>query len=239
MLPGLSPDDDHRQVRVCLEAEGWEWLARGDWAHVYVSPDGRQVARVVAFDPAYALHVRTCLAHPDIPHFPRIDWHCDLPPAGQLVVMERLQPADESAASHLCCLLGSTKHLGREIRVDEVEAWEAERRADLGLERLFDVLRAAAATGERSLGWFGGFDIRPENVMQDASGGLKLIDPYFVAGPKLIPAMLADIAAVARRYSRPQLEAFLEIAVFEDEQDAPGPVLVQLREKVARLESPA
>jgi len=239
MLRGLSPDDDHRRARAHLEAEGWTWLARGDWAHVYVSPDGRQVARVVAFDPAYALHVRTCLAHPDIAHFQRIDWHSRLPPAGQIVLMERLQPAPEPEASQLCCLLGVTKHLEREVRASEVEAWEAERRADPGLERLFELLHATADEGGRSLGWFGGLDVRPENLMQDASGALKLIDPYFVAGPKLISAMLADVEAVAKHYSRAQLEAFLEIAAFEGEQDVPGPVLVQLRERVAGLEKSA
>ena len=115
MLPGLSPEDDHRRVRARLETDGWKWLARGDWSQVYASPDGRQVARVVAFDPAYALHVRTCLANPGVAHFQRIDWHRDLAPAGQVVVMERLQPAAEAPASHLCCLLGATKHLEREV----------------------------------------------------------------------------------------------------------------------------
>jgi len=67
MLPGLSPEDDHRRVRARLETDGWKWLARGDWSQVYASPDGQQVARVVAFDPAYALHVRTCLANPGAP----------------------------------------------------------------------------------------------------------------------------------------------------------------------------
>ena len=239
MLPGLSPQDDHRQARARLETEGWKWLAKGDWAHVYVSPDGGRVARVVAFDPAYSLHVRTCLENPDIAHFQRIDWHASLPPAGQVVVMERLQPAAEAEASHLCCLLGATKHLGREVQAGEIEAWEAERQSDPLLQRLFVLLRATAAKGERSLGWFGGLDVRPGNLMQDESGRLKLIDPYFVAGRKLIPAMLADIDAVAKHYSRVELEAFLEIAAFEDEQDAPGPVLLQLRERVARLESSA
>ncbi len=236
MLPGLSPEDDHRRVRARLETDGWKWLARGDWSQVYASPDGRQVARVVAFDPAYALHVRTCLANPGVAHFQRIDWHRDLAPAGQVVVMERLQPAAEAPASHLCCLLGATKHLEREVEPREIEAWEAERRADPRLQQLFGLLQATLAEGERTLGWFGGLDLRPGNLMQDASGQLKLIDPYFVAGgAKLIPAMLEDIDAVARHYSPAQLRAFLEIAAFEDEQDAPGPVLVQLRERVASL----
>ncbi len=237
MLPDISPEDDHRRVRARLEAAGWKWLARGDWSHVYASPDGTQVARVVPFDPAYALHVRTCLANPGVAHFQRIDWHCDLVPAGQIVVMERLRPADEAKASHLCCLLGCTKHLAREVQPQDIEAWEAERRADPQLHRLFDLLRVTAAEGERTLGWFGGLDVRPGNVMQDAAGQLKLMDPYFVAGPLLISAMLEDIDAVARHYSPAELRGFLEIAEFEDERDAPGPILVELREKVAALEA--
>jgi hypothetical protein len=237
MLPDISPEDDHRQVRALLEAADWKWLGRGDWSQVYASPDGTQVARVVPFDPAYALHVRTCVANPGVVHFQRIDWHCDLMPAGQIVVMERLWPADEAKASHLCCRLGSTKHLALEVQPRESEAWEAERRAEPQLQRLFDLLHATAAEGERTLGWFGGLDVRPDNVMQDASGQLKLVDPYFVAGPLLIPAMLEDIDAVARHYSRAELRGFLEIAAFEDERDAPGPVLVKLREKLADLEA--
>lgn len=239
MLPDIPPASDHRDARARLEAAGWTWLARGDWSQVYSSPDGKQVARVVPFDPAYALHVRTCLVNPEIVYFQRIDRVVDLEPSGQLVVMERLRPADPAKASHLCCLMGGTKHLARDPLPEELAAWEAERRADPGLRRLFELLRAAAAEGERTLGWFGGLDVRPGNVMQDAAGQLKLMDPYFVAGPKLIPAMLEDIDAVARHYSKLELRGFLQIAAFEDEQDAPGPVLEKLRERVAALEASA
>ena len=107
------------------------------------------MARVVPFDPAYALHVRTCLAHPEVAHFQRIDWHCELAPAGQL----------------------------------------------------------------------------------------KLVDPYFVAGQRLISAMLEDIDAAVRHYSVAELRGFLEISVFEGERDHPGPVLEQLRAKVDGLET--
>ena len=222
-----------------MEAAGWRWLAEGDWSQVYASPDGTRVARVVPFDPAYALHVKACLENPGIAHFQRIDWHRDLAPAGQIVVMERLEPADESRASHLCCLMGATRHLEREVEPAEVEAFEAERRADPSLQRFFEVLQATAAEGERSLGWFGGLDVRPGNVMQDGAGQLKLMDPYFIAGPKLIPAMLEDIEGVAAHYSVAQLRGFLEIAVFEPERDAPGAVLSRLRENVASLEARA
>ena len=235
MLPELTPDSTHRDARRLLESRGWRWLARGDWAQVYVSPDGRLVARVVPFDPAFALHVRTCLAHPEIAYFQRIVWRSEIAPAGEIVVMPRLDPPDPAEASLLCCRLGRTKHLERAPDASEPARWESERLADPALATLHAILEATAAWGERHLGFFGGLDVRPENVMQDADGQLVLIDPYFVAGPRLIPAMLDDIHAVARHYSASQLQGFLEIAVFEDEQDEPGPVLVQLRERVARL----
>ncbi len=235
MLPGISSDLNHWQAREVLVSLGWKWLARGDWAQVYASPDESQVARVAPFDPAYALHVRTCLAHPDVRFFQRIDWHCDLEPAGQIVVMERLEAPDEDRASRLCCLLGRIKHLEREPGREEVAAWKAERKRDPELVALFEVLSAAAAEGERTLGWFGGLDVRPGNLMQDRTGQQKLIDPYFVAGLKLIPAMLEDIEAVGKHYSQGELRGFLEIAEFEDEREDPGPVLQQLRERVESL----
>ena len=216
MTPDIGPADDHRSARAKLEAAGWTWLAHGDWAHVYASPDGTRAARVCAFDPGYALHVRTCLAHPEAPWFQRIAWCSDLGPAGEIVVMERLFPADEAAAQAFC----------DRIQGDTPEA----------LRPLRAILDAAVAEGERTLGWFGGLDVRPGNVMQDAEGRLKLMDPYFVAGKDLVPAILEDAANVARHYSKAQLQAFLEIAVFEEEEHAPGPVLVELRKRVAGLE---
>jgi hypothetical protein len=214
---GIHPTDGHREARAKLESAGWTWLARGDWAHVYASPDGRLAARVCAFDPAYSLHVRTCLAHPQEPHFPRIAWRSELAPAGEIVVMERHHPADADAAKRLCDRLrGQTPPELRPLR---------------------ELLERTAAEGERTLGCFGGLDVRPGNVMQDASGRLELIDHYIVAGKRLIQAMLEDAPAVAKRYTREQLAAFLEIAVFEEEEHAPGPILVELRQRVARLGS--
>ena len=52
------------------------------------------MARVVPFDPAYALHVRTCLPHPEVAHFQRIDWHCELAPAGQRLISAMLEDID-------------------------------------------------------------------------------------------------------------------------------------------------
>jgi hypothetical protein len=233
--PAVEPGMHHREARRALESLGWRWLASGDWSQVYASPDGEQVARITPFDPAYALHVRTCLAHPEVVWFQRIDEHCPLAPAGEIVVMERLESAEEAAASLFCCRLGEAKHLALEPSAEELEAWEGERRTDPALAELFTLLHETAAEGARSLGWFGGLDVRPGNVMQDGRGHLKLIDPYFVAGKDLIPAMLEDIELVARRYSREELEGFLEIAVFEAEEEEPGSVLLQLRDRVARL----
>lgn len=243
MIAGIRPGQHHREARARLEEAGWRWLARGDWAQVYASPDGERVARVAAFDPAWALHLACCLAHPEISCFPRIDWHCPLGPAGQLVVMERLWPADPERAVALCCQLGETKCLGREPDDAEWLAFADARLRSPELRRVFDLLRATAAEGARRLACFGGLDLRPDNVLQDASGRLVLIDPYFVAGLRLVPAILEDVRAVARHYSPSELRGFLEIAAFEDEakgeRDEPDPVLGQLRERVGMLEAEA
>lgn len=237
MLAGIRPGQHHREARARLEEAGWRWLARGDWAQVYASPDGQRVARVVPFDPAWALHLRVCLANPELSCLPRIHWHCALAPAGLLVVMERLVPADTARATGLCCQLGETKCLGREPSDAERLAFADARLRSPELRRAFALLRATAAEGARRLAFFGGLDLRPDNVLQDETGRLVLVDPYFVAGLRLIPALLQDVYAVARHYSARELRGFLEIAAFEDEQDAPGPVLQELRERVAGLEA--
>jgi hypothetical protein len=192
---------------------------------------------VAPFDPAYALHVRTCLAHPEVRAFQRIDWRCPLAPAGELVVMERLGPADPDRAREFCCILGETGCLDREPDDRARLAFAEARLGDPALRRLFELLRATAREGARRLGWFGGLDVRPSNLLADAAGRLVLIDPYFVAGPRLIPAILGDVEAVGRHYGSEELRGFLEIAAFEEERDAPGPVLAKLRERVAFLES--
>jgi hypothetical protein len=235
-LPDVPPSCDHREARARLEEQGWRWHAHGDWAHVHVSPDGSRVARVAPFDPAHALHVDTCLAHPEVAWFQRIDWRAPLAPAGEIVVMERLEPAEREAASRLCCQLGRTNHLGREPSPGELATWQAEREADPGLQRLHGILAETAASGARRLGWWGGLDVRPGNVMQDASGQLKLLDSCFVAGRELIAALLRDAEAVARCYSTAELRGFLEIAAFDDEREQPGTTLLELRARVEMLE---
>jgi hypothetical protein len=219
VLPAeITSEDDHRSARRKLAAAGWPELAHGDWAWVHGSPDGEQVARVCAFDPAYRLHVEACLAHPDETHFQRIDAFAELAPVGDLVVMERLFPADEARAQTLC---------------DAIE-----RETSPELRPLMEILTETAARGARTLGWFGGLDVRPGNTMQDATGQLKLIDPYFVAGPKLLAAMKEDIEAVAKHYTRTQLSALLEIAAFEV-NEYPDAGADDLRAVVAGLEATA
>jgi len=204
---------------------------------VYLAPDGERVARTAPFDPAYALHVRGLRAHPEQRHFQRVEEVSELAPAGQLVVMERLQPPDEALATELCCRLGETRCLGRPPSDRELLGFADARQRSPELRGLFDLLRATAREGARTLAFWGGLDVRPGNVMQDERGLHKLIDPYFVAGRALIPAILSDVGRVARHYALAELRGFLEISVFEPEENDPGPVLRQLRERVSRLEA--
>ena len=179
--------------------------------------------------------MRTVLEHPEQPHFQRIDAVLELAPAGQLVAMEYLAPPDPQGAREICGRVGEARGLEPPATDDERLAFARDREASPALRGLFETLRATAREGARTLGCWGGLDVRPGNVLQDARGVHKLVDPYFVAGLKLIPAILEDAARVARWYSREALEGFLEIAVFEPEMDEPGEVLRQLRARVAEL----
>jgi hypothetical protein len=237
MIEGIVPGSDHFEARARLEDAGWQWLAHGDWSQVYRSPDGERVARVAPFDPAYSLHVRICLENSGFDYFQSVHERCALAPAGELVVMECLEEADSGRSAELCGALGEVAFLERAATDRELLGWAQRRQGDPALSRAFELLHAGAREGARTLGFFGGLDVRPGNVMQDTSGQLKLIDPYFVAGPRLIPAILSDVEAVGKHYRSTELRGFLEIAVFEKERDEPGPVLRQLREQVARLEA--
>lgn len=235
MRPELTLEHDHRAARARLEAAGWTPLARGDWATVLRSPDGREVARVCAIDPAYRVHAEDCLSHPELRWLPRVHEVRPLAACGYVVFLEALEPADPAAASELCGALGAVGHLGRPPTARETERWRTRLEGDPSLQQLLALLERNRAMGEASIGFFGGLDIRPENVLADAAGQLKVVDPYFVAGPRLVEALRHDPELALRAYTPAQLAAFLEIAVFELERERPGAETRALRERVAAL----
>ena len=69
-------------------------------------------------------------------------------------------------------------------RVADVAAFDG----DADLEALRRIVSDAHDFGAANIPFWGGLDIRPGNVMADASGQLKLIDPLFVGEARTILA---------------------------------------------------
>jgi len=185
---------------------------------VLASPDGSQAARVTPWDAAYRLHAERCRAASN-PYLPRIDAIAPVGSLGHLVVMERLYAAPEDRASALCAALVAQGDSG----------WRAPEGADtaaLANEPAVAALRrhilALADEGARTLPFWGGLDVRPGNVMADAGGQLKLVDPVFVAGPKIIAALEARDRAALARLPKGALAAFFTIPPFKEGPGALG-----------------
>jgi hypothetical protein len=206
-----------------LLAQGWRLAARGDWAWVYRSPDGARAARLCAYDPAFRLHLRACLAHAGNPYLPRVLSLRDLQNGGHLAVFPWLEASDELAAHALGAKLGYPSAAAREqLGAVRTQALQLEGEGDPALREIRAVLRRMVEDGERELPFFGGVDLRPANILRTAEGQLQLCDPIFVAGRELIAALHRDPEAVARRIAPPQLRAFLQIACFETAADDPA-----------------
>jgi hypothetical protein len=177
---------------------------------VLASPAGDQAARVSPWDAAYQLHAERCLGASN-PYLPRIDAIRPVGALGRLVLMQRLHPAPEAAAAMLCAALVTAGDSG----------WRAPEGVDVGA--LADDLDVAALRrhilalndeGARTLPFWGGLDVRPGNVMADATGQLKLVDPVFVRGPKIIAAIKARDRAALARLPPGALAAFFTIPPF-------------------------
>ena len=204
-------------ARAALEAAGWSLVGTGDWSWVYASPDDALAARVTPWDGAYRLYAETCRAHPN-KYLQRIDRIDELNDGGHVVFMERLWPADEARAADFCVAVGLGNQSGYELQAaPEAVAAFAD---DPDMAGLREIVRCAVETGAATLPFWGGSDIRPGNVMADAAGGLKLIDPLFVAGKEIVAAILAGQRERLAAIPRGSLAAFLTIPVFDD--GAPG-----------------
>jgi len=189
-----------------------------------VSPDGAQAARVSPWDAAYRMHAELCRDAPNR-FLQRVDAILPLGAVGHVVVMERLFPAAEDAAIRLCAALGLRGDSGWRPP-DGLALGGLDRDPDIAALR--ERLAAAAADGAARLPFWGGYDIRPANVMADAAGALKLVDPFFVAGPKIIAAIVARDRAALARLPEGALAAFLTIPPFENGAEA-------LREAAAEM----
>ena len=199
-------------ARAVLEGAGWSLVGTGDWSWALASPDGLTVARVTPWDRAYRLHAETCLAYPNR-YLQRIDRIDDLRDGGHVVFMQRLWPADWARTEAFCAAigLGNQSQEATTAPAADVAAFDG----DADLESVRRIVSEACAVGAASIPFWGGLDIQPANVMADAAGQLKLIDPLFVAGKTIVAAILAGERERLAAIPRGSLAAFLTIPVFE------------------------
>lgn len=208
-------------ARNALCEEGWTLIGTGNWSWTYASPDGHMAARVTPWDPAYQLHAEACLAGEPNRYLPRIDRIVQLAGEGYVTFMERLWPAEEDLAAELCGRIGLGNDSGYEIPLVEDEP------SDQHLASLRRRLRQLIVEGAERYTLWGGSDIPPSNVMVDAEGQLKVVDPVFLRGPAIVEALQAANWDLLTDFTCRQLQAFLRIPVFPD-----GPETEVLRSRV-------
>ena len=220
-IPQISMASTADDAIDLLVQVGWRAVGTGDWATALANPGDTHCARVVPFDPAYRIYADDVLAGPPNRWLPRIDQILPLRGSGYVVIMQRLWAADETAANHFCAALGvantsgyAQPPLGKFDSVDDVD-----------LAALRVRVQAMIALGAARYRLWGGSDIRAGNVMADALGRLKLVDPVFLAGLKIVQAIGDGDAAALVDFTRAQLEDFLTIAAFlrtNDNADTTG-----------------
>ena len=191
----LSNESTAFEARQQLTSDGYEVIGVGDWATVFALPGDPKCVRLVPLDPAYRLFVDDLIAGP--PHAALPSVHALLPLSGHAfaVILDRLQPADHDAAQSFCDRLS-----------DDDALWSRIKTVEASGAALFPHL-------------WGGLDVRPGNVLADAAGALKLIDPVCFAGQKLVDALHAGDLESLSDLTRSQIEAFTEIACFHREHN--------------------
>ncbi|MEH6676993.1 hypothetical protein [Phenylobacterium sp.] len=209
-----------------LIGAGWMEIGRGDWSWVYGHADSPWAVRVTPFDPAYALFAQACLDGPGNRWLPKVKMVVPLRRDGYATFIERLWAAPEPFAAAFCAALGLPNHSGYEIQQDTGPFDPA----DPDLMALREKILALMRQGQARYALWGGSDIRAGQVLVDAQGQLKLVDPVFLRGPAMVEAIDGGSPDRLSDFSRAQLEDFLTIPAF-----TPGPETEALRKKVAQM----
>jgi hypothetical protein len=222
-LPRFPEDASAAEALARLATAGWREIGAGDWSWALEAPAGARVARVTGFDPAYRMFAEGCLAGPPNRWLPRFEAILPLRRDGYVTVMERLWPADRAAAAAFCRALGVANASGE----TEAGLGSFPFADDADLAALAGRVRALLASGASRYRLWGGADIRPGNVMTDAHGALKLIDPVFIAGKQICAALRDGRADLLADFTAGQLEDFLGNPFL-----APGGVAYEARDEV-------
>jgi hypothetical protein len=205
-----APDDTAAHAGARLEAAGWVRVGAGDWSWVFADPSDALAARVTPFDPGYRTFAAACLSGLSNRWLPHIVEIRPLRRDGYIVLMQRLWPAEAAAASAFCAALGIANETGKPPPVAGPAVSADDADLALARVRIRDLLAAGAA---RYRQW-AVCDIHEGNVMVDAAGQLKLIDPLGVGGWKIVEALRRGQVDLLSDFSREQLEDFLTIPYF-------------------------
>jgi hypothetical protein len=208
--PTIPEDGTAAQACALLDGAGWRQVGAGDWSWVFADPSDELAARVTPFDPGYRMFAQACLTGPPNRWLPRMIDVLPLIRDGYVVLMERLWPADEPAASAFCAALGIPNVTGYEPPTPGPEV--AADEPDIVALRIR--IRGLLAEGQARYLLWAGSDIREGNVMVDGAGQLKLVDPVGVGGWKIFDALRGGRADLLTDFSRSQLEDFLTIPYF-------------------------
>ncbi|HZC16988.1 MAG TPA: hypothetical protein VE309_09520, partial [Caulobacteraceae bacterium] len=177
-LPTFPPDASAAEACARLAEAKWRQVGAGDWSWAFADPDDEWAARVTPFDPGYRMFAQECLDGPLNQWLPKVVSVLPLLREGYIVLMERLWPAEEAAASALCAALGIANESGSPAPTagPQVDA------GDLELTALRSRTQRLLADGRDRYHRYAVCDIREGNVMANREGGLKLIDPLGVGG---------------------------------------------------------
>ena len=228
--PPLSAEMTAAEACARLEADGWRQVGAGDWSWVFADPDDVRAVRVTPFDPGYRMFAEACLAGPANRWLPRMAGILPLVRDGYAVVMERLWPANEAAASALCAALGIANETNHPPpKPGPAVAMDAPDLAALRARTL-----ALLADVRTRFGRWAACDIREGNVMADRDGALKLVDPVGVGGWMIAAALREGRADPLADFSVAQLLDFLTIPYFcpgregLEERDALASIVARL-----------
>ena len=217
-VPAIPSDATAEIARELFEQAGWSQIGVGDWSWVLADASRAWAARVTPFDPAYRMHAEACISGRPNRWLPHMATLMPLRRDGYVVVMERLGPADEEAAASFCAALAIGNDSGYAPPVGK--PFDAVTDADFAALRAR--LLALLADGARRYQLWGGSDIRPGNIMADARGSLKLVDPIFLRGKAIVDALRDGRRDLLTDFSRRQLEDFLTIPVFGPGEETDG-----------------
>ena len=217
-LPALTADTSAAEACARLVDAGWRQVGAGDWSWAFADPGDHWAVRVTPFDPGYRMFARDCIDGPANRWLPTVVDVLPLLRDGYVVLMERLWPAEQQAASAFCAALG----IANESGATAPTAGPAAGADEPELVALRPRIQRLLAEGRGRYGQFAVCDIREGNVMADREGRLKLIDPLGVGGWKIVDALRNDRADLLKDFTLSQVEDFLTIPYFGPGREGEG-----------------